>query len=464
VGALSLPVRDGEWHRRDMGARSLVASLGMVATVLAVPAPAVAAAAATCRGLAVTIVGEPQSTITGTSGDDVILAPFRGAGDVDSGDGNDVICVVDAGEAPIAYTGSFSVHAGPGDDVIDSTALPFDKGLMIGEGGPGRDSFYGGPADEWATGGLRGSLYAMEDDERDDFAMGAGADVVESGGKGVPNADRIDLGSGRDYLAYGGSGEASGGSVVGGAGHDSLVPSAQEGTDVGSDPLPPGDAVFDASTGTATVGGTPYLSWTGFEEYRLADVRRSPITFIGSAGDDLVTLGTNVQHVRMGRGDDVVVNSWSHLPVSGAISGGPGRDGLRMAVDGVVRVDVSREVSVVLAGDERTLDLAGFEDATVSGRRVALFGSTEDNRLVARTSGQAFVAGKGGDDDLDVGVARSGHRNRGAFRLASGGAGDDTLHGSRLDDVLTGGPGQDRAFGLRGRDVCTAEVRVGCER
>jgi hypothetical protein len=252
--------------------------------------------------------------------------------------------------------------------------------------------------------------------------------------------------------------------VLGGEGRDSLVPSAQESTDVGSNPLPLGDVVFDAGSGTATVGGAPYVSWSGFEEYHLSDIRRNTITFIGSAGDDLLVLGTNVQHARMGRGDDIVVNIWRHPPAGGAIGGGPGRDGLRMAVDGVVRVDVSREVEVVLDGQRSTLGLSGFEDATVSGRRVALFGSNTDNRLVARTTGQAFVAGKGGDDVLDVGVSRNVDPNLGAFRLATGGAGDDLLHGSRLDDVLTGGPGLDRAFGHRGRDVCTAEVRVGCER
>jgi hypothetical protein len=301
------------------------------------------------------------------------------------------------------------------------------------------------------------------DSEPDVYSMGGGNDLVESGSAGIPNADRVDLGRGRDVLEYGGSEEAPGGSVVGGDGYDTLAPSAHDLVDPPDDPLPPGDAVFDAGTGTATIGGTPYLSWSGFEEYDLGDIRRDPVTFTGSAGDDVLVLGTNVQHVRMGGGDDVVYDSWSHHPVRGAINGGPGRDRLWMAVDGAVRVDVSREVSVVLDGHPSTLDLSGFEDATVSGQRVALFGSNQDNRLVARTNGQAFIAGKGGDDDLDLGIAFR-HPDRGALRLATGGGGDDTLHGTRLVDVLTGGPGHDRAFGLGSRDVCTAEVRAGCER
>jgi Ca2+-binding RTX toxin-like protein len=421
------------------------------------------AAGATCRGLPVTIEGTPDTDFVGTPGDDVILAPFRGAGIVQSGEGNDVICVVDAGTAPPAYTGFFYVYAGPGDDVIDSSALPFDKRLMIGEGGPGSDIFYGGPAGERSLLNASTSDPVNVDTELDVFAMGGGADLVESGTKGVPNPDRIDLGTGRDDLEYGGS-QAPGGSVVGGAGYDTLAPLAHDAVHPTEDPLPPGEVVFDAGTGTASVGGRPYLAWSGFERYDLEDVRRGRITFTGSAGDDVLVLGTNVQHVRMGRGDDVVVNAWTRLPAGGAIDGGAGRDRVWMAVDGVARVDVSRQMSVVLDGQSTTLDLSGFEDATVSARRVALFGTNQDNRLVARTSGPAFVAGKGGDDDLDLGIIRYVHANLTALRLATGGAGDDTLQGSPLDDVLTGGPDQDRAFGHGGRDVCTAELRVGCER
>jgi hypothetical protein len=53
-----------------------------------------------------------------------------------------------------------------------------------------------------------------------------------------------------------------------------------------------------------------------------------------------------------------------------------------------------------------------------------------------------------------------------------GGAGNDTLEGSRDKDVLRGGPGNDRIIGRQGRDLgvggpgrdrCRTEIRKTCE-
>ena len=93
--------------------------LGVALAVIALPvgllgaAPAAEAQAATCRGLAATIEGASNQSITGTPGDDVIVAPYGSFGFVNAGAGNDVVCVV------------------PGDPLPDYEELP----VLHGPGG-----------------------------------------------------------------------------------------------------------------------------------------------------------------------------------------------------------------------------------------------------------------------------------------------------------------------------------------
>ena len=287
--------------------------------------------------------------------------------------------------------------------------------------------------------------------------------MVNSGRLGSPNPDVIDLGPGDDILGYAGTGAVDGGRVDGGPGHDWLAPTSIDPVDPPDDPLPAGDLVFDARTGLATLAGAPYLTWTGIEEYSFFEVGPSHrVTFLGTAAAERVSVGRGVQDIRLGGGDDVLRQGYGALP-PGAVRGGPGHDRIGLDVNRGIEVALGG-LAVYGAGSTRVeLAVGGFEDAVVHGRRAVLSGTNADNLLVARTTGRALVTGKGGDDDLRLGVV-VGRAARDVLRLASGGSGDDVLRGSPLDDVLTGGPGHDRAFGRRGRDVCTAEVRRGCER
>ena len=65
-----------------------------------------------CNGLTPTQTGEPGITLIGTAGDDVIVT--KGAARVDSGAGDDSICVTGRGTAV--------VNAGPGDDFVGARA------------------------------------------------------------------------------------------------------------------------------------------------------------------------------------------------------------------------------------------------------------------------------------------------------------------------------------------------------
>ena len=420
--------------------------------------------AAICRGLAVTVEGQPNTTITGTPGDDVILAPFGSYGSVDAGAGHDIVCVVPGATLPDYPDGpTYTVTGGDGDDIIDSTGLLPDTGAVFVPADPGSDKLYGGPSAELSYSFSNDGRPSQLDDAADVFLTGDGNDVVISGRLGSPNPDVIDLGQGDDIVGYAGTGAVNGGHVDGGPGHDRLAPTSIDPVDPPEDPLPAGDLVVDARKGLATLGGAPYLTFSGFEDYSFFEVGPShQVTFLGTAGPERVFVGQGVQDIRLGGGDDNLGQGHGALP-PGAVRGGPGHDRIGLDVNRGIEVALGG-LAVSGAGPTRVeLAVGGFEDAIVHGRRAVLSGTNADNLLVAHTTGRALVTGKGGDDDLRLGVS-AGRAGRDVLRLASGGPGDDRLRGSPIDDVLTGGPGHDRAFGHRGRDVCTAEVRQGCER
>ncbi len=61
------------------------------------------------------------------------------------------------------------------------------------------------------------------------------------------------------------------------------------------------------------------------------------------------------------------------------------------------------------------------------------------------TADMAYVAGKGGNDDLRATNDPDG-------TMLRGGGGDDILRGGRFDDILVGGEGNDKMFGGDGAD------------
>ena len=213
-------------------------------------APSAVAQAATCRGLTATIEGAANASITGTAGDDVIVAPYGSFGFVNAGDGNDVVCVV------------------PGDALSDYEDLP----LLHRPGGRGcrhhrQHRSHGrprltvraeqprarrllrrpraGPGDHpsrqrRALGGRhRGRRVRHRSRQRP-------GDVREPG---LPNPDVIDAGDGDDVVLYAGSGATGEGRVAAVRGRDALFPTAIDPVDPPDDPLPPGDAVVRRAHG-----------------------------------------------------------------------------------------------------------------------------------------------------------------------------------------------------------------------
>ena len=108
-------------------------------------------AASTCNGLAATVVGEPQATVRGTEGNDVIVA--ADPEQVKALGGDDTVCVtgseilVDLGAGADVFLGGdggYSVYTGDEADVAAGRA-------------PSYDVVRTGASDDWVYSGAHGT-------------------------------------------------------------------------------------------------------------------------------------------------------------------------------------------------------------------------------------------------------------------------------------------------------------------
>ena len=134
-----------------------------MASVLLLP-NATAQAATTCQSQPATLEAS-SGDVTGTSGDDVIVATGT-VTKVDAQQGDDLICLVDT----VEMDAWLEIHAGEGDDVIDATAAGARLTTSLGTGS---DTYLGSPFADLVGMGLGGWPY----DEGPD----TGTDVVTTG-------------------------------------------------------------------------------------------------------------------------------------------------------------------------------------------------------------------------------------------------------------------------------------------
>lgn len=172
-------------------------------------------------------------------------------------------------------------------------------------------------------------------------------------------------------------------------------------------------------------------------------------------GDDEVTLAA---HGAFGRTD---------------IDAGSGRDKATLLGESTIKANLGKDT---LLWGGLTSDFIGVENVAAFGDAVRLVGDNVRNVLAAGRC-STRISGGGGRDDLrravlpedSPDVRCSSTMKWGVF---DGGVGNDTLDGSRYDDVLRGGPGNDRIIGRQGRDTaiggpgrdrCRTEIRKTCE-
>jgi Ca2+-binding RTX toxin-like protein len=293
---------------------SLVVSLALSLALSLGTAPAAGArtqettdrGALTCNGQTPTLVGEPEATLIGTAGDDVVVT--AGATRVDTGAGNDSIC--------ITGRGAVVVNAGPGDDSVGARG---HQGKAFVSLGFGDDQFVGGDGPErvWT----QESSNQTSPDDHDVVITNGGDDYVISGSSAAPNTDVVLLGAGNDVLVT--YGLVAGAELTGGPGLNTLQP--LPGPEVS------GDWVVDNVEGQALLDGVVRLAWSSFQRFELTGLQGEGLRYLGSAASESVVTGGTCRAVLRGRaGDDrlrVDDEGCNHLPAGDALLvGGPGDD------------------------------------------------------------------------------------------------------------------------------------------
>ena len=431
-----------------------VAAVTLAASALLMPVGH-SAVGETCRGRAATIVGE-AADITGTEGPDVIVAG-RGSS-VQALGGDDVICMVGSGQG---------AYAGPGDDIVDTTAA---TSFTIVTLGLGADKFFGGPGDDQVYGaeydGQSGGVVNPPDTEVDVFTTGAGIDLVISGEAATRNRDRIVTGRGSDRVDIRGFDAGLVGLDVGPG--RNLVGFGL----LSSTPSP-----WTVDTQERTISNDDStLHWHGDIARYLFFFNGPPtqLEFLGSRADeDLSVYGNNLTTTLRMRGGDDEVTIASRTAAGSIYSLGPDRDSLTV---GVYDFDIASfpEPRIMVNLDEHRLDYAvdggspaavinGVESLAVSAGTVRVLGADRGEKIYANGC-KVTVLGGAGPDRLTRGAYGLPHCPDILSRLA-GGTGADRLVGSeRSDDFLSGGRGRDVADGHDGTDTCRAEITRNCER
>jgi Ca2+-binding RTX toxin-like protein len=295
----------------------------LLAGAFPIATPAVAhdvpeSGAPTCNGRTATIVGSPGATLLGTADDDVIVT--KGASRVDSGAGDDAICVTGKGAAVI--------NAGLGNDFVGARS---HRGKTFVSLGFGDDTFLGGRGADrvWS----QEASNQTSTGDHDVIVTGGGDDYVISGSSAAPNTDVVVLGPGNDAVAT--YGFSAGADLSGGLGVNTLQP--LPGGDVS------GDWTIDNTTGTGRMDGTTRLAWHTFQRFDLTGLQGPRVRFLGSRASEWVVAGGTCRVVLRGRaGDDRLTvddEGCNNLPAGDAVlSGGPGNDLLNGSVgDDVLR-------------------------------------------------------------------------------------------------------------------------------
>lgn len=310
---------------------TLACALGLLLAPLAS-----GAAAKTCGGKKVTIIGTPgPDHIVGKKASDVIYG--GGGDDVITGgaNGNDTIC------------------GGPGDDTI--------------KGGRGYDSLYGEGGDDNLD-GETGSDMLDGGSGDDELAGEKGADNEHGGAgedrlMGAKGPDTLEGGSGEDFID-GGQGSDD---VEGGAGDDELL------GDKGNDDILGG-------SGDDRIEGGP-----GDDSH-----------LDGGGGTDVLMGGAGTDNIDGGPGDGDVVRGDAGTDV---LAGGPGGNDI-VSYASATRGGIVVNLSADRAKGDGHDKLSGFEDVVGSPQADTILGDGVLNRLDGGVGDDTLMAGGGGGEAL----------------------------------------------------------------
>ena len=356
------------------------------------------------------VIGDADSAIVGTAGDNLIRAG-NGNDTVVTNSGNDIIALGNGNNTVRTGDGHDMVTVGDGNNTIFLGAGPklviTGDGSNIIVGGSGNSQLYGGAGN-------------------DEFYAGNGNSVVEGG-------------AGNDTL-------------VGGVGHNALI------GDVGNDLLMDGGGVADMYGGA----GNDTFSVTNVQDTILENANE---------GIDLVkstvgwTLGENIENLTLlghdalqGTGnalDNVLIGNGG----ADTLSGGAGNDALADSGGAALLIGGTGNDTYVVSNSDTQIIEQGDEgtDLVKSSVNFRLVGNIENLTL----TGLASISGTGNkSDNVLVGNAASNLLDgQGGNDSLFGGDGNDTLIGGIGDDMLSGGSGSNLLEGGVGNDTYIVDSR-----
>ena len=159
---------------------------------------------------------QPDGTVEGTAGNDIIDVAYTGDPNGDMVDNNDAILAGDTGDDDLiyAYGGNDTVLAGNGDDEVyggsGNDVISGEDGEDFILGGAGDDVVYGGADDDTLCG----------NDGNDELYGGEGNDILEG-----MNGNDVAYGDAGNDTIYGDAGTDS---LVGGSGDDTIYGGADD--------------------------------------------------------------------------------------------------------------------------------------------------------------------------------------------------------------------------------------------
>ncbi|MFC3230920.1 hypothetical protein ACFOGJ_26985, partial [Marinibaculum pumilum] len=403
--------------------------------------------------------GAFADTVAGGSGADSLAG--NAASDSLSGDAGDD--TIDGG------SGRDTVRGGAGDDRISVTDDEAESDLM--DGGAGTDTLFSDGDFSLSSSATLTGIEAIEIEGGGTVYGTASGDRLDfSDIESLQGVEAFDGGWGNDTLT---GPETVAATLRGGAGGDSLTGGQQgdslDGGD-GNDSLT-GNAGADSLSGGA--GADAMDGGTGDDSL---DGGADNDTITGGAGDDQAAGGTGSDVVSGGDGADTLDGGAGRDTVSGGagndrilvsgdeavtdvIDGGDGTDTLysddsfsigRGSVSGIEKVEIGGDGGTISGtGEGDLIDLSGAElegvDAVEGGAgNDTLVGSRTDATTLRGGAGNDVVTGGDNNDVLEGGDG---------IDTLSGGAGADSMSGGADSDVLSGGDGADTLDGGAGRDT-----------
>jgi len=414
---------------KQLGVRFLALVLGAVALSTTDGSPASAGAAATCSGLAATLVGtDSHDRLVGTDGDDVIVG--LGGDDVIRGrGGNDVVC---------GNRGADRLVGGAGDDELLGGLSRISRGDEIAYY---RDHLVGGEGDDVLVPGYDGHSHDTRWDLLD-FSDAPGA-IVADVGAGTVTGNGQDVVVGDHYAIFGSRYDDT---LIGDEGDDELY--GWDGADdlrggAGEDDLSDSGQYFRPGTAPAddVLDGGP-------GDDRL-DVEDGSDLLLGRGGADaLVSFSEAGTRIHAGPGDDQI-DTLLVLSDAQSVDGGLGDD--------LAYLLPAYQVDGTYVRPRTVIDLAAGTARIPAYDVTFPFAGTDS---LMSYLGALTWSGTDGPDRLDAAPALDESTRR---LVAHGRGGNDRISGTQRADLIDGGDGYDRADGAGGADDCiSVEVQRSC--